>query len=368
MSRKLNKLIMYEALLQSTVDKDHKSDWCQGQTQQQAKNAARANYVRKYPNDDLNKTEFHVRTVTLAKGKLPVVTLEEMVSTFRKSLKSKSFLTSAPLADDDGDDLFSLVKESKEAPGSTSIAAVNTTGAGAEGGKPTSEALSIYNDMLVLSSLANVVSMKGVYDEHPEKYNITDPKEASIFIQKQVVNLNDTFTRRLGAYALPGETTAQHFSKEVLTADLHLEFLTTLFSTFEFPATAIKKLDGILTQVKDTLANLKIGFESQDQTLDHMIFVNYIEAVDIEGIPEKVLVGKIRLFYLKINQASWKATVSKSSVSKVNFTMDFFDTIFTINSALVHTDLSAITGLIKKYTNHSFDEISKLTSPTVIKK
>ena len=63
-------------------------------------------------------------------------------------------------------------------------------------GKPTQDAMEIYNDMLTLSSLANVVAMKEVYKDHPTKYDITKPQEASAFVQAQAVNLNDTFTRR----------------------------------------------------------------------------------------------------------------------------------------------------------------------------
>lgn len=303
-----------------------------------------------------------------AKVIYPVVVLDEMVSAFRSSHRSNFRPLALAVADDTSDDLFSMVQASKKAPGSTSIAVVDTTGPATSNGQPTQDALAIYNDMLTLSSLANVVSMKKVYDAHPAAYDITKPTDATAFIQAQVVNLNDTFTRQLGAYALPGETTAQHYQKDVLTADLHLEFLTKLFSSFAFPEAAMTKLDGVLTQVKDALANLKVGIESENQTLDHMIFTNYIEAVDIAGVPEKVLTGKIRMFYLKIDQASWKATIGKSSVSKVNFKMDFFDTIFSINSNLVRSDISSITGLINKFTGQSFEEMSKLTSPTVIKK
>ncbi|WP_225987767.1 hypothetical protein [Rufibacter sp. LB8] len=81
-----------------------------------------------------------------------------------------------------------------------------------------------------------------------------------------MVHLNDAFTRRLGVYALSGETAAQHFSKGVLPAYLHLGFLTTLYPSFAFPASAITKLGGILTQVKNSFANLKVGFEYEDQT------------------------------------------------------------------------------------------------------
>ncbi|MHA3061997.1 hypothetical protein ACX1N5_15310 [Acinetobacter sp. ANC 4636] len=298
----------------------------------------------------------------------PVVLLNEMVSSYRNSHLHNFHPMALAVSEDTSDDLFSMVQASKEAPGSTSLAVVDTQGPGTSGGKPTQDALGIYNDMLTLSSLANVVAMKKVYDAHPAAYDITKPAEATAFIQAQAVNLNDTFTRQLGAYALPGETTSQHYSKEVLTADLHLEFLTTLFSSFAFPEAALTKLDAILTEVKDSLANLKVGLDSKDQTLDHIIFVNYLEPITLQGVPEKVITGKIRMFYLQINQSSWQATIGKSTVSKVKFEMNFYDTIFSINSNLVRSDISSITGLIKKFTGQSFEEMSKLTSPTVIKK
>lgn len=308
-----------------------------------------------------------------------VVLLDEMVGTYRASHRtnfhpialgnSHSFALAAPAtsaADNEADDLFSLVQSSKKAPGATSIAVVDTTGPAASSGKPTQDALEIYNDMLTLSSLANVVAMQGVYKDHPEKFDITNSKEARAFTQAQAVNLNDTFTRRLGAYAVPSETTAQLYDKEISSAELHTEFLSTLFQSFNFAPAALAKLDGVLTQVTDSLKKLNISIESETQTFDHLIFTNYIEAMDIQGLSEKVLVGKIRLFYLKISQKSWKAVVAKHSATHMHFTMNYFDTIFTINSKLVRGDISNITGLIEKFTNHSFKEMSKLTSPTTI--
>ena len=300
-----------------------------------------------------------------------VVLLDEMVSTYRVSQRTNFRpITLAALAapESEGNDLFSMIQASKDAPGTTSIAVVDTSGPAAPSGKPTQDALEIYNDMLTLSSLANVVAMQGVFKEDPTKYNITDPATASAFTQAQVVNLNDTFTRRLGTYALPGETTSQLYSKDVTSAALHLDFLSTLFQSFNFNPAAVAKLDGILTQVTDSLKNLNLSMESETQTLDHLIFTNYLEAMDIPGGSEKVLVGKIRLFYIKISQTSWKAVVAKQTIAHFDFTMNYFDTIFTINSNLLRGDIGHIQKLIQQFTNQSFDEVSKLTSPTVISK
>jgi len=363
--------MLVQAQLKSTVDADHRSDWCTAQGEAEAKRLARENYVAKYPHDDLANTTYVTKPAVGSKSAEDGESLDEMVVSFRSTVKEHSLNNIGArlmLKEDSGDDLFSLVQESKKAPGSTSIAAVDTTGPGTSGGNPNAEALAIYNDMLVLSSLANVVSMKSLYDDHPEKYDITIPQQATAFVRAQAVNLNDTFTRRLGAYAIPGETTSQHYSKEVTSVDLHLDFLTEIFGSFNFPKAAFDKLDGILTQVKNSLANLKVSFESEDETLDHMIFTNYIEPIEVPGIKDPVLTGKIRMFYLKINQHSWKASVGKSSVAKISFTMDFFDTIFTINSQLVRTDTSTIAELIKNFTNHSFEDMKKLTSPAVVKK
>lgn len=52
---------MYEAQLFNTKDADHRSDWCVGTTQTDAKNKAKANYVTKYPHDNLADTEYKVK-------------------------------------------------------------------------------------------------------------------------------------------------------------------------------------------------------------------------------------------------------------------------------------------------------------------
>lgn len=126
-----------------------------------------------------------------------VVVLDEMVSTYRVSQRTNFRpITLGALAGpekSEADDLFSMIQASKDAPRATSIAVVDTSGPVAPSGKPTQDAREIYNDMLTLRSLANVVAMQRVFKDHPTKYNITDPAEASAFIQAQVVNLNDTF-------------------------------------------------------------------------------------------------------------------------------------------------------------------------------
>ncbi|UKO98629.1 hypothetical protein [Nostoc sp. UHCC 0870] len=300
-----------------------------------------------------------------------VVLLDEMISTYRAShlTQFRPGTTALLKSDNESDDLFSMVQSAKKAPGSTSLAVVDTTGLAAdELGKPTQNALEIYTDMLTLSSLANVVAMQEVYKEHPQQFDITNPKEASAFITAQTVKLNDTFTRRLGKYAIPSETTGYSFSKNVTQADFHLDFLTTLFDSFNFQKDSIKKLDGILIQVTETLKNLQLKFESETQTLDHLILTNYIEPLEIEGVPEKILVGKIRLFYLKIEYSSWQAVIAKQTVSSFDFKMNYFDTILTINSTLVRGDIEDIKKLIEEFTQNSFDDVKKLTSPTMISK
>lgn len=296
-----------------------------------------------------------------------VVLLDEMISTYRASHLTQFPPGTTVLAGNESDDLFSMVQAAKKAPGSTSLAVVDKTESAADQhGKPTQDALEIYNDMLTLSSLANVVAMQEVYKEHPQQFDITKSEEAGAFIQAQTVKLNDTFTRRLGQYAIPGETTAESFRKNVTEADLHLDFLTKLFDSFNFNKVSLKKLDGILVQVTETLKNLQLKFESETHTLNHLIFTNYIEPLEIEGISDKILVGKIRLFYLKIKSSSWNVVIAKQTVSDFKFEMDYFDTIFTINSTLVRGDIVNIQSLIKEFTQHSFDDVKELTSPTVI--
>lgn len=363
----------------------HESNWCTDNNLEAAKEKAKADYLRRYFNTELPDTTYLKRDTApeqmLAnleepveassdQVEYPVVTLlDQMVSTFQK-MERRGYLASsgnAETEDKEADDLFAMVQAAKEAPGSTTIAVVDPKVSTTSDGKISQDALGIYNDMLTLSSLANVASMKKLYKKHPLPYDITDPKEASEFIRQQVIWLNETFTKDLGTYALPGDTARSEFNKEVWAAELHTEILGSLFSSFGFPATALLKLDAIMTNVKQTLEKLKVGVEDEGKSVDHMIFVNFIEAVSIEGVSEKILTGKIRLFHIKIDSSSWKASIGrKATASKVKFAMSYYDTVLQMNSSLIRTDIANIQGLIKKFTNASFEEVSKLTSPKTV--
>lgn len=370
MRQHLNFLTMYEVKLKNRVNQNE-SDWRQGHSQFEASEKAKDNYLKKYPGDNLEDTEYVIQPVRsgLENITYPEVTLDEMVNAFRNAQRTNFRPRGLAEANDSADSLFDLVQASKEAPGSTTIAVVDHEGPTvAPGGGPTQDALAIYNDMLTLSSLASVVAMQGIYEDHPEEFDVTDPKQAAEFIRAQVNKLNDTFSRRLGAYAIVGENISHNFTKTVSAADLHLSFLTDLFSSFSFPEKAFVKLDAILNEVKDALVNLKFGLDKEHETVDHMVFVNYIEAMDVEGLEEKILVGKIRMFYLRIDQKSWKASIAKSTVSKEDFIVNYFDRTLTINSNLVRSDISSITELITKFTNRQFDEMRELTSPTVVER
>ena len=54
---------MYEVKLINNRDKDHESDWFQRPSKSEAKTLARQNFIDKYPNDDLEDTEYIVKTV-----------------------------------------------------------------------------------------------------------------------------------------------------------------------------------------------------------------------------------------------------------------------------------------------------------------
>ena len=261
--------------------------------------------------------------------------------------------------------LNDILNNAVKAPGTTSIATVPNT--------PDSTMLQMLSQVQTLDSYISLLTGFCVYNERPTPYDITKPKEASLFTQAEAKWRNYVITggavKAMTGYLPIGTITSQSFSKEVVSADLHLEFLTELFGSFSLPDAAKQQLDGILSKVFEKLGKLNLSFETQSSTLDHFITYYYFSTVAGTGgttdIPA-MYVPNVRTFYLKITQESWKVTVGKSSASKLKFNMNYFDMTTKMNPGLVANDMTAINGAIQKLTSHTADEINKLMNMQAI--
>jgi hypothetical protein len=258
----------------------------------------------------------------------------------------------------DPDSLYNLLHNDKAAPSSTSVAVIPASDL-------TAEMVQQLNDVMMLTSFISVASMRRLYQTTYQKAppDITSGPGAAQFVQEAAKAKNFVLTSAMGGYLSLNTTSARSFSQSTTSADLHLGFLTTLFDGFNFPKSTIAELDGVLTSVNQTLQNLKLSWSDQSSTLDHMIFLYYFD--NVQGLEIKI--PKVRLYYLRIGQSSWTATVGKSSVTHLDFSMNFFDSIYDMDTQQTAEDREKIKGLLKTLTGQDLDTLNQLLSPKTVK-
>ncbi len=257
-------------------------------------------------------------------------------------------------------DLNDILNNAVKAPSTTSITTVPKT--------PDTAMYQMLSQVQTLDSYISLLTAFCIDNEHKHiPYDITVPQQASEFVRATAKWRNYVITggavKAMAGYLPVTSIVTQSYSKEVTTADLHLEFLGELFGSFGFPKAAMAELDSILTKVVAKIGELKLSFESQSETLDHFLTYYYFATVAGTGgkdQPPAMYVCKVRTFFLHVNQSSWKAAVGKSSVSHFEFKMNYYDMDTTMNSGLVTTDMSAINSTIQTLTGKTAAEVNKL--------
>lgn len=271
----------------------------------------------------------------------------------------------APAGTPSSTDLNAILNNAVKLPSTTSIATVPTT--------PDTAMYQMLGQVQTLDSYISLLSSFCIYNEHPAPYDITIPDQASAFVRAMAKWRNYIITggvvKAMAGYLPITSIVTQSFSKEVTSADLHLEFLGELFGSFGFPAVAMAELDSILTKVAANIGALKLSFESQSDTLDHFLTYYYFATVPGTGgekQPPAMYVAKVRTFYLHVAQSSWKASIGKSSVDHFKFDMNYYDMDTTMNSGLVTTDMEAINKTIATLTGKTEAEINTLMNMQAI--
>jgi hypothetical protein len=265
----------------------------------------------------------------------------------------------APTGTPSTTDLVAILNNAVMVPGTTSIATVPTT--------PDTATYQMLGQVQTLDSYISLLTAFCMYNEHPSLYDITVPSEASAFTRAMAKWRNYVITggsvKAMAGYLPVSSILAQSFSQSVTSADLHLKFLTEIFGDFSFPASAMAQLDSILSNVFAKLSSLRLSFENQSDTLDHFLTYYYFDTVHGTGgtgQPPAMYVSKARIFYLHIDQSTWKASIGKSSVSHFNFNMNYFDMVSTMNPSLVANDMTAINSTIQTLSGKTAAEVNTL--------
>lgn len=238
---------------------------------------------------------------------------------------------------------------------------------------PNNSLYALLAQIQTLDSYISVLTAFCIYNEHPAPYDISVPSESTAFIKAQAKWRNYVLTggtvKALAAYLPVTEISSQSMSKKVESGNLHLEFLQELFGDFGFSGSATKQMDGILTNITKTLANLNGSFESASETMDHLLSYYYFELVQgtggTTGIPALYAV-KMRLFYLQIDQSSWKISIGKSSAEEIQFNMNYTDMTTSMAAPLVAANMTNINSSIQTLTGQDAAAVNKLMNMQAI--
>jgi hypothetical protein len=247
------------------------------------------------------------------------------------------------------------------APGATTILSVPQTSAGGE------EAL--VQDMQTLDGYISVLTALVMYNKHPAMYDLSNGAEAAQFVIDLADARNFVVTggavKAIAMYLSMGEASSQQISKSTTSAELHVDFLITMFGSFGLPAAVLTELDGILTEVADSLKNLKLSFSAESQTLNH--FLTFTRLVPIEGTSPPLKQVEVHFIYIELDQSSWQASLGKSSVNHFALDMTITKTSATMNAGLVSANTSNIVNSLIGLTKDDPKTISEMTKVKTVK-
>lgn len=243
--------------------------------------------------------------------------------------------------------------DSVKAPGATSIVAVPDA--------LSKEDLQNLQDIQLLDAYISATASLVMYKANPNGWNLADPASAADYTQKLANAKFRVMTEGLGGALSNHSSSASSFSKETTSADFHLDFLNGLFAGFGFGTQAMKELDGILTNVANSLRDLKASWSTTSATIDHLVCFHYFDMEDGLGIK----MPYIRVFYMHIDQSSWNLSIGKSSINKFTFHMGYDDNIFAMTNQ-VATKRDQLEKFLASFSDMSLDAMVNLVQPKAI--
>lgn len=278
-------------------------------------------------------------------------------ASYRAGLLEKNTATAMLLADSPELPPWSKqVDDAKKAPGSTTIVAVP------KGGLSDDDRQSL-NDIRMLDAYISAAASLIMYKQNPKGWDITKADQAVDFTQKLANAKFLVITKGLGSVLSQTNTTVSPFNKDTTSVDFHLDFLQGLFSGFGLGDVALKQLDGILTNVANSLRDLKASWSTSSSSIDHLICFHYFTKE--EGLDD-VRIPNLRLFYLHIEQSSWQVSLSKvGNVDHFHFSMlyDNFNFEMTNQVAETRDDLQSY---LKTFSKMGLEEMINMIQPAAI--
>ncbi|MBZ9716042.1 hypothetical protein [Deinococcus multiflagellatus] len=284
--------------------------------------------------------------------------------TVNRGLQRQTFTAAlaAPTADTpSSSSLNDLLNGVGTAPGATTVVTVPAA--------PATGDIALVQNVQTLDSYIATLTALVMYNNHPAPYDLSDPKQAAQFVIDLANARNYVVTggtvKAIPMYLPMGEASTQTINKSTTSADLHLELLSAMFGALGLPAAVMTELDGILTEVNQSLQSLKLSFETQSQTLNH--FVSFYHLVPVEGSNPVINSMRVEFIYLQLNQSSWKAAVGKSSVDHFTLDVTMTRTTATMSAGIVAANASNIVNALMQLTANDPSTISKMTGMKGVK-
>lgn len=259
------------------------------------------------------------------------------------------------------DSLNTLLNNVGTAPGAATIVTVPAA--------PASGDVTLVQNVQTLDSYIAVLTALVMYNNHPDPYDLSDPQQAAQFVIDLANAKNFVVTggtvKAIPMYLPLGEATTESFNKSTTSADLHIDLLTALFGALSLPEAVLTELDGILTEIAESLKNLNLSFTTQTQTLNH--FVSFYYLTPVPGSDPPINQMNVEFIYIQLDQSSWKATLGKSSVSNFTLNMTTTRTTATMSAGIVAANSSNIVSSLMSLTANDPAQISNLTKMKGVK-
>ncbi|WP_428657736.1 hypothetical protein [Runella sp.] len=259
------------------------------------------------------------------------------------------------------DDLNTLLNNVGTAPGATTVVTVPAA--------PVTGDAALVQNVQTLDSYIAVLTALVMYNSHPQMYDLSDKQQAAQFVIDLANARNFVVTggtiKAIPMYLPMGEASTQTINKSTTSADLHLDLLTAMFGSLGLPAAVLTEMDGILTEVADSLKSLQLTFTDQTQTLNHL--VSFYHLVPVTGSNPVINQMNVDFIYIQMEQNSWKASIGKSSISNFNLNVTMTRTTATMSAGIVAANTSNIVNSLMQLTTNDATTISKLTKMKGIK-
>jgi hypothetical protein len=220
-------------------------------------------------------------------------------------------------------------------------------------------------DLFIALSNASKRAARG----HPQRYRITDPKEAA---QEFADMANSAYNVMIGPLAGMfsfTSGTSTRYQRSMSKSELHLSFLSELFSGFNLTDVAMNQLDGILKNFIKSLGTVSVETEDTNNTVDQTIRVHQTIAVNISGSKENPIWDyqpRSRIVYMKIDAKAWRWATNKANHESNTFDMHYVVVDCDLNVRKWLASKPALEKVFMTISQKSLAEYSAMRNPPAI--